>query len=109
MHSQVWYCITRTSAGIVVAALALICLGDLVQAASPAHAATDCETRMCNEQNGCGAPPSPQVVLPAAVLPVADGLVPVLAAAGVSVVTSRAPIDDPPLRLASRSPPTVAL
>jgi len=109
MRSRVWCCITRTSAIVVAAALALICLGDLVQAALPAHAATDCETRMCDEQNGCGAPPSPQVVLPAAMLPVADGFFLVLATTGVSVVISRAPIDDPPLRLASRSPPTVAL
>lgn len=95
----------EAAAVIVVAALALICLGDVVQAAMPADTATDCWRHMCSEAGGCGAPASPPVLVPVTQA-VANVIVPpahvvVRVAAGAP----EKPRDRPAFQLAPRSPP----
>jgi hypothetical protein len=99
----------ESAAVIVVAALALICLGDVVQAAMPADTATDCWSHMCSEAGGCGAPASPPALVPVVTQAVANVIVPpapvvVRVAAGAP----EKPRDSPAFQLAPRSPPAAS-
>lgn len=93
---------------VVLAVLAMLCLGDLAQAMVPAGASLDC-SRMCSQQSGCGTAASPNLVLPAATLPIVDVPVPPgLALIRVIAAASWTLVEGPVLQLASRSPPAAS-
>ncbi len=76
--------VTTTIIAVLIAALALLCLGDLVEAAVPSAEGAPCGSRLCDE-TGCGtvaatpvATPVARVVIapPAALASLADTVVP---------------------------------
>jgi hypothetical protein len=94
----------RSLAIIIFAALAVLCVSDVVQAALAPVASADCA--MCNEQTGCGAPAIPHLALPAAIPPgsasmAAPTVLVVLAGALAFAVHTVRPV----VPLAPRSPP----
>jgi hypothetical protein len=98
----------KALAVLVVAALALLCLGDVAQAFLSADAAPDCFSRMCSETGGCGAPDPPALVLVVTqaaadvTVPPASGVV------GVAAGAPEKPLHRPVFQLAPRSPPTAS-
>jgi hypothetical protein len=98
--------VTITVVALLIAALALLCLGDVVQAALPNDESTECASRVCDLQNGCETTPAKPVMLPVAAL-VAPVVVTVPATPTlVSRAAERPAVRDrqvPPL--APRSPP----
>ena len=92
---------------LLVAALALLCLGDLVEAAAPSTDGAPCASRLCDEQTGCGtAPAKSAVLLPTAAL-VAPGapVPPAPTASAVGAVAQPVLHDRQVTPLAPRSPP----
>jgi hypothetical protein len=98
--------VTTTVVALLIVALALLCLGDIVQAAMPNHETTECASRVCDLQNGCGTTPARPVMLPVAAI-VAPVVVTVPAAPTlVSRAAERPAVRDRQvLPLAPRSPP----
>src|SRR3989442_15279767 len=98
--------VTTTVVALLIAALTLLCLGDMVQAVLANDESTECAGRVCDEQSGCGTTPAKPVMLPVAAL-VAPAVVTVPAApAPVSRAAERPAVRDPQvLPLAPRSPP----
>ena len=98
--------VTISVLALLIPALGLLCLGDVVQAALANDESTECASRVCDDQSGCGTTPARPVMLPAAAL-VAPVVVTVPAAPTlVSRAAERPAVRDrqvlPP---APRSPP----
>ena len=98
--------VTTTVVALLIAALALFCLGDMVHAALPSDESTECAGRVCDEQSGCGTTPAKPVMLPVAAL-VAPVVVTVPAAPTLLSRAAERPAvrDRQVLPLAPRSPP----
>src|SRR2546426_1580121 len=64
--------VTTTVVALLIPALTLLCLGDVVKAALPNalpnEESTECASRVCDDQSGCGTTPARPVMLPAAAL-----------------------------------------
>ena len=98
--------VTTTVLALLIPALGLLCLGDVVQAALANDESTECASRVCDDQNGCGTTPAKPVMLAVAAL-VAPVVVTVPTAPTlVSRAAERPAVGDRQvLSLAPRSPP----
>jgi len=96
----------KSLAAAVLAALAVLCVGDVAQGALAPSIPADCA--MCSEQSGCGAPAARLLAIPGSALPAVDR-VPAPAVAPVLVTASGITLcpDRPVAPLAPRSPPLV--
>jgi len=99
---------TTTVVLMLIAAVALFCLGDLVEAAAPSAEHASCASRLCDQQTGCSTAPVKPATLPIAALAAPIVLAPAAAASGLApVVSSPVPRDRQVAPLGSRSPPLV--
>jgi hypothetical protein len=97
---------TTTMVAVLIAALALLCLGGLVEAAAPTMDATPCASWLCDEQTGCRPAPAKPLALSGAALVVPLMLAPPAATASLPDVAVRPPLRDRQVTpLAPRSPP----
>lgn len=93
-------------AAVLLGALALLCLGDLAQAAMPSADGSGCAGWICDELTGCGTAPARPPALPVATL-----ATPVVVAAPTIAVVLSTRVEPPGLPgpqvvpLAPRSPP----
>lgn len=98
----------KALAVLIVAALALLCLGDVAQAFLPADAVPGCFSQMCSEA-GCGAPASPPALVPIVTQAVVDVIVPPAPAiVRVAAGAPEKPVDRPAFQPAPRSPPAAS-
>lgn len=97
---------TTILGAVLVAALALLCLGDLVEAAAPGTGATSCASRLCDEQTGCGTALAKPLVLPLVALVTPLVLAPPVATASSPDAPGKQRLHDRQVSpLAPRSPP----
>ena len=90
---------------VLIAALALLCLGDLVEAAVPSTQGAPCGNRLCNE-TGCGPAPAQPVATPVAAFVARVVIAPPAAIASLAEAGAAAPLRDRQVTpLAPRSPP----
>jgi len=93
-------------AAVLIAALALLCLGDVAKAALPSVEDMGCPTRICDEQSGCGTAAIKSVALP--VVALATPIVVTAPAAATLLSRAAGPVtvyDRQVLSLTPRSPP----
>ena len=90
---------------ILIAALALLCLGDLVEAAVPSTQGAPCGSRLCDE-TGCGTGAAKPVATPVATLVARVVVAPAAAIASLADTIAPQPLRDRQVTpLAPRSPP----
>lgn len=93
---------------VVLAALAMLCLSDLVAAAMPEGGSAACVDLLCDRQSGCGVTTAKAIALPVAT-PAAEPTI----AVSLAVTTSSPPVEIPAavsrqvVPLPPRSPPHV--